>query len=177
VLARARAETTDLALGVDANAAGMIEAATRAARKPSKGGAPNARFIVAAAEALPAELAATADLVTVQFPWGSLLRGIVRDEAGIVCALAQLLKPVAEAELRLLISVEARDRALGLAALDAHGVDHVIRSFRQAGLQAIDVRPASAVDLAAARSTWANRLRAGSAEREAWLLRFARLPS
>ena len=155
----------------------MVEAATRAARKPSKGGTPNARFIVAAAEALPAELAATADLVTVQFPWGSLLRGIVRGEAGIVCPLASLLKPVVDAELRLLISVEARDRALGLAALDAHGVDRVIRSFGEAGLQAIDVRPATGDDLAATGSSWAKRLRAGSADREAWVLRFARLPS
>jgi 16S rRNA (adenine(1408)-N(1))-methyltransferase len=175
VLARARADSTHLALGVDANAAGMVEAATRAACKPSRGGAPNARFIVAAAEALPPELAAIADLVTVQFPWGSLLRGIVRGDAGIVCPLAGLLRPVAGAELRLLISVEARDRtALGLAALEARGVDRIASAFGEAGLRSIDVRPATADDLAAASSSWAKRLRAGSADREAWLLRLAR---
>ena len=154
----------------------MVEAATRAARKPSRGGAPNARFIVAAVEALPPELAATADLVTVQFPWGSLLRGIVRGEAGIVCPLAGLLKPVASAELRLLISVEARDRALGLSALDADGADRIVRSFGEAGLMPIDVRPATADDLSAARSSWAKRLafgRRGSGHRTAWYLRFA----
>ena len=174
MLARARAETTDLALGVDANAAGMVEAATRAARKPSKGGAPNARFIVAAAEALPPELAAIADLVTVQFPWGSLLRGIVRGEAGIVCPLAGLLKPVADAELRLLISVEARDRALGLAALDASGVDRIVHAFGEAGTASDrrssrdDRRPGRRpVDLGQAPAA------RGRAEREAWLLRFA----
>lgn len=154
----------------------MVEAAKRAARKPSRGGAPNARFIVAAAEALPPELAATADLVTVQFPWGSLLRGIARGEAGIVCPLASVLKPDAEAELRLLISVEARDLALGLAALDARGVDRIVRSFGEAGLVPIEVRPATRDDLTGARSTWAKRLGAASADREAWLLRLSRLP-
>ncbi|HVQ22673.1 MAG TPA: hypothetical protein VMT36_05325, partial [Candidatus Saccharimonadia bacterium] len=150
MLARARADATCLALGVDANAAGMIESATRAARKPAKGGAPNARFIVATAEALPSELAGAADLVTVQFPWGSLLRGIVRADAAIVCSLAGMLRPVPEAELRLLISIEARDRALGLAALDAHGVGRIVRSFGDAGLRPIHVRPATGDDLAAA---------------------------
>lgn len=154
----------------------MVEAATRAARKPARGGAPNARFIVAAAEALPPELATTADLVTVQFPWGSLLRGIVRGEAAIVGPLTGLLKPVAEAELRLLISVEARDRASGLAALDGDGADRIVRSFGEAGLDPIDVRQATADDLAAARSSWARRLaiaRGGTGRRTAWYLRFA----
>ena len=177
MLARARADGASLALGVDANASGMIEAATRAGRKPSKGGAPNARFIVAAAEALPQELGATADLVTVQFPWGSLLRGIVRGEAGTVCPLVGLLKPIAEAELRLLVSIEARDRALGLAALDAGGVDRIVHAFGESGLRSIDVRQATTVDLAAARSTWAKRLGAGTDDRQAWLLRFARRSS
>lgn len=154
----------------------MIEAATRATRKPSKGGAPNARFIVAAAETLPPELAGAADLVTVQFPWGSLLRGIVRGEAAVVCQLAGLLRPAAVAELRLLISVEARDGAHGLAALDAQGVDRIVHSFGEAGLLPIDVRPATGDDLASARSTWAKRLRVASADREAWLLRLSRLP-
>jgi 16S rRNA (adenine(1408)-N(1))-methyltransferase len=154
----------------------MVEAATRAARKPSKGGAPNARFIVAAAEALPPTLARTADLVTVQFPWGSLLRGIVRGEPAIVGPLAGLLKPIAEAELRLLISVEGRDGASGLAALDAHGADRIVRSFREAGSIPIDVRPATTDDLAAARSSWAKRLaigRGATSDRTAWYLRFA----
>ena len=176
MLARARAVTADLALGVDANASGMVETALRAARRPTRGGAANARFIVAAAEALPRELAGAADLVTVQFPWGSLLRGIVRGEAGIVCPLTGLLKTVEDAELRLLISVEARDRALGLATLDAYGVDRIVQSFGQAGLRPRDVRPATADDLAASHSTWAKRLRAASADRRAWLLRLARLP-
>ncbi len=154
----------------------MTEAATRAARKPLKGGAPNARFIVAAAEALPPELAATADLVTVQFPWGSLLRGIVRGEAAIVGPLAGLLKPVADAELRLLISLEARDGALGVGVLGAQAVDHIVHAFAEAGLQSIGVRPATGDDLAAARSTWAKRLRVASGDRGAWLLRLSRLP-
>lgn len=61
----------------------MAEAASRAGRKRAEGG-PNARFVVCAAEALPGELDATADLVTIQFPWGSLLRGIVLGEPDLL---------------------------------------------------------------------------------------------
>ena len=36
---------------------------------------PNALFVVAAAERVPAELHGLADELTILFPWGSLLRG------------------------------------------------------------------------------------------------------
>jgi 16S rRNA (adenine(1408)-N(1))-methyltransferase len=57
VLAAAAAQPDRLVVGVDANAAGIMTASRRAAANPSRGGLPNALFVVAAAEALPAELA------------------------------------------------------------------------------------------------------------------------
>jgi 16S rRNA (adenine(1408)-N(1))-methyltransferase len=57
VLAAAAAQCDRLVVGVDANAAAMAEASRRAARKPAHGGLPNALFMMAAAEALPPELA------------------------------------------------------------------------------------------------------------------------
>jgi 16S rRNA (adenine(1408)-N(1))-methyltransferase len=68
VLAAAAAQPDRLVIGVDANAAGMAEAARRAAAKPSRGGLPNALFVVAAVEALPPELTGLAYLVTCHFP-------------------------------------------------------------------------------------------------------------
>jgi 16S rRNA (adenine(1408)-N(1))-methyltransferase len=170
VLALARAEPGALALGIDPDASRMSDAASRSARKPSKGGAPNARFLVCAVEALPMELAATADLVTVQFPWGSLLRGIVGGETAILAPIARLLKPSADSELRLLLSVEPRDRAVGLGVLDEHAVRRIANAFTDLGLEVREARPASAADLAASHSTWAKRLRAGSGERKVWAL-------
>jgi 16S rRNA (adenine(1408)-N(1))-methyltransferase len=149
----------------------MADAASRAARRPARGGAPNARFLVSTAESIPEELAATADLVTVQFPWSSLLRGIVLGEPAVVGPIAGLLKPSPASELRLLLSVERRDRALGIEALDERSVGGIAAGFTQFGIEAIELRPASAADLEAIHSTWARRLRAGTSARQAWLLR------
>jgi LuxR family maltose regulon positive regulatory protein len=70
VLATAAAQPDRLVVGVDANAAGMATASRRAAVKPLRGGLPNAVFVVAAAEALPAKLDGMADLVTRPLPLG-----------------------------------------------------------------------------------------------------------
>lgn len=67
MLATAAAQPDRLVVGVDANADAMTEAARRAA-KPNRGGLPNALFVAAAVEALPAELDGVADLVTAHFP-------------------------------------------------------------------------------------------------------------
>jgi 16S rRNA (adenine(1408)-N(1))-methyltransferase len=68
VLATAAAQPDRLVIGVDANAAAMAEAARRAAANPDRGGLPNAVFLTAAVEAMPAELYGVADLVTAHFP-------------------------------------------------------------------------------------------------------------
>ena len=57
VLAAAAADPDRLIIGVDANSAAMAWASRRAVAKPTRGGLPNARFVVAAVEALPPELA------------------------------------------------------------------------------------------------------------------------
>ena len=75
VLAAAAADPDTLVIGIDASAGAMAEASRRAARPARRGGLPNALFVVAAAEALPPELDGVADVVTIQLPWGSLLRG------------------------------------------------------------------------------------------------------
>ena len=74
-MARARAEPAAFVIGIDANAAAMAEASRRAARPAARGGVSNALFVVAAAERPPMELLAIADELTINFPWGSLLRG------------------------------------------------------------------------------------------------------
>ena len=54
----------------------MAEASRRAARSARRGGLPNARFVVAAAEAPPAELGVSCSRrADHRLPWGSLLRG------------------------------------------------------------------------------------------------------
>ena len=166
VLGAASARPDRLILGVDASAAGMAEASRRAAASPRRGGRPNALFVVAAAEALPADLDGLADLVTVNFPWGSLLRGALGAEPAVLGAVARVMRPLAR--LELLVSVTDRDRAPGLRPLDDQVLGGLAKVYASNGLELCQARPATAAEVAATRSTWGKRLGAG-ANRPAWL--------
>jgi 16S rRNA (adenine(1408)-N(1))-methyltransferase len=168
VLATAAAQPDRLVVGVDANAAGMMTASRRAAARPARGGLPNALFVVAAAEALPAELDGVADLVTVHFPWGSLLRGLVGADPATMTGLARVLRP--GASLQLLLSSTARDHSAGVAPIQAATLRALAESYAAWGLAVTELRPATVADVADAHSTWAKRLGAGT-RRPAWLLR------
>jgi 16S rRNA (adenine(1408)-N(1))-methyltransferase len=171
VLAAAAAEPGRLVVGVDANAAAMAEASRRAAGKPGRGGLPNALFVVAAAEALPAELEAVAGLVTVQFPWGSLLRGLLGADPRVMDGVAGLLAP--GGTLRLLVSSTDRDRGAGLEPIQAPTLREVAGAWEPFGLAVTEARPATPADVVAAHSTWGKRLGAGR-RRPAWLLQASR---
>jgi 16S rRNA (adenine(1408)-N(1))-methyltransferase len=168
VLAAAAAEPDRLVVGVDANAAGMATASRRAAAKSSRGGLPNALFVMAAAEALPAELDGVADLVTVHFPWGSLLRGLLGADQATMSGLTRVLRP--GATLQLLVSSTVRDRGAGVAPIQAATLRALAESYASWGLAVTEARPATVADVAAAHSTWGKRLGAGT-HRPAWLLR------
>jgi 16S rRNA (adenine(1408)-N(1))-methyltransferase len=146
VLAAAAAQADRLIVGVDANAEAMATASRRAAAKPSRGGLPNAVFVVAAAEALPTELDGVADVVTVHFPWGSLLRGLLGADAATMTGLTRVLRP--GATLQMLLSSTDRDRGAGVAPIQA----------------------ATLAALAESYASWGKRLGAGT-RRPAWLLR------
>jgi len=167
VLAAAAADADRLVVGVDANAAAMAESSRRAARRLERGGLPNALFVVAAAEALPAELDGLADLVTVHFPWGSLLRGLVAADPAVMGGVARVLRP--GATLSMLLSSTARDRGAGVGPLREATLAAMADAYPVYGLAVTRVRPATAADVAATRSTWGRRLGAG-ARRPAWLL-------
>jgi 16S rRNA (adenine(1408)-N(1))-methyltransferase len=168
VLATAAAQPDRLVVGVDASAAAMAEASRRAAAAPRRGGLPNALFVVAAAEALPPELDGIADAVTVHFPWGSLLRGLLGADPAVMAGLTRVMRP--GASLSMLLSSTDRDRGAGVAPLREPAVRALAAAYAGWGLAVTAARPATAADVAAAHSTWGKRLGAGG-RRPAWLLR------
>ena len=172
MLAAAAAEPDRLVVGVDASAAAMAEASRRAGRRPERGGLPNALFVVAAAEALPPELDGLADVVTVHFPWGSLLRGLLAADPAIMAGLVRILRP--GATLSVLLSSTDRDRGAGAGPVGEQTLHALAAPYAGHGLAVTGVRPATPADVAASRSSWGKRLGAG-ARRPAWLLQ-ARLP-
>ncbi|MBI2780653.1 MAG: hypothetical protein HYX55_02500 [Chloroflexi bacterium] len=166
VLAVAAHDPRTLAIGLDANAAAMAESSRRAAGPARKGGLPNAAFIVAAAEAPPAALGGVADVVTVQFPWGSLLRGCVGRAPIVAAGLAGLVAPGGAVEL--LLAPSARDGLAGIP-LESDAIAGLVRAtFAPHGFELACARPATAAEIARSGSTWARRLR-----RSAQLLRLA----
>jgi 16S rRNA (adenine(1408)-N(1))-methyltransferase len=88
-------------MGVDAVSENLRAYSTKALRKPARGGVDNVMFIRAAIETLPDELDGVATHVTVNLPWGSLLRGIVHAESGVVGSLERVSAPGAAVELLL----------------------------------------------------------------------------
>jgi hypothetical protein len=161
VRAAAEARPGTFFIGLDADASRMREVSRRCAR---------ALFVVAAVEAPPCELAGRAAELTAHFPWGSLLRGVVGLDERVLAGIAALARP--GAAVRALVSVAERDpAALAHAMRDAHAL---ARRYAEHGLTLRELRVASAAEVAGSRSSWAKRLRAGSAGRPAWLIRAER---
>jgi 16S rRNA (adenine(1408)-N(1))-methyltransferase len=116
----------------------------------------NVLFAVARVEDAPRELAGVADRITVSFPWGSLLRGIVRAESSVVVPLARIAKPGACVEM--LLSVETQDAASGLAPDDIAALSARADAFARCGLVIERVAIASEDEMVASGSSWAKRL-------------------
>lgn len=71
-------------VGADANFKGLEEIAKKAKKKPAKGGLNNVIFIHGVAENLPNELESIFDEIQINFPWGSLLEGIITVDTEII---------------------------------------------------------------------------------------------
>ena len=169
VLATATAEPETLVIGVDANVSSMVEASRRAMRPARRGGLGNALFVAAAAESLPAELDGSADALTIQFPWGSLLRGVLRADPVLADGLVRVTRPCAL--VSILVSVTERDQAVETGPLDEQVIVALADRYATLGLAPIERRRAGPDDLARAHSSWAKRLGAG---RDVWCLRLQR---
>jgi 16S rRNA (adenine(1408)-N(1))-methyltransferase len=169
VLAHAASAPRSLVIGLDANASAMAEASRRADRR----GPANALFLSAAAETLAeSPLAGRADLVTVQFPWGSLLRGVLGLDAPALCGLAALLGP--GGRLVALASVVPTDAVDGLACLDVTAEAGIRAAWAAAAIELIEMRPATPGEVAESGSSWARRLGTG---RPVWRLEGVRSDS
>jgi 16S rRNA (adenine(1408)-N(1))-methyltransferase len=167
VLERAAAEPAALVIGLDAAAAAMAESSRRADRR----GPHNALFLAAGVEAIEdSPLAGRADLVTVRFPWGSLLRGALGLSPATLGGLVSLLAP--GGGLEVLASVVPSDRVDGLACLDGAAEPAIRCAWSAAGFDLVGMRPATAEEVATSGSTWARRL---GADRPVWRLEGRRL--
>ena len=149
VLHRARTEPATFAIAIDASPDGLASGAWRAKRARLR----NVSFLAEGVEHLPPQLSGIADEVTVHFPWGSLLRGLVDGSRSVVGPIADLLKP--GAELRVLMSTVERD---GVGEVTPNLVISRSGAYAALGLDLVGVTWASPVMVRETHSAWAKRL-------------------
>lgn len=152
----------------------MADVSRRAAAKPARGGIDNALFLQGSLETLGEALNGVADRLTVNYPWGSLLRAVVLPEPASLAKLAVLAKP--GAELDILVNMQPlRDAALaarlGLAdAALTQDVSRLHRLYAQAGWTVKSVGDVTGTLVRATQ--WGSQLH--FAGREVWGLRAVR---
>jgi 16S rRNA (adenine(1408)-N(1))-methyltransferase len=152
----ARARPESVAIGIDACQENLIEQSRRAPE--------NAVFLVANALTLPLELAGIATRLTINFPWGSLLAGLLEEEGAFHERLALLARPGATLEICL------NGGALAEAgwALEA-GAARIRHNLRAAGFALPPPRAWGGSELRGFPSTWAHRLAFGRDPRAIFL--------
>jgi trans-aconitate methyltransferase len=62
---------------------------------------PNTLFVIANAQALPEELNGLASYVTINFPWGSLLDSLLKDNDSLISRLKTMTRPHATLDIHL----------------------------------------------------------------------------
>jgi 16S rRNA (adenine(1408)-N(1))-methyltransferase len=152
----ARAHPDWLCIAVDACAAGMRELSWRAERKPSRGGAPNAVFIRAEVSSLPYTLAGIADEVTINCPWGSLLRAVLEPDPAVLGRIVRLGRPGAALRIRVNESALAAWETAG-RPFDIH-LPQLRQGYLEAGVR-LDLLGRIPTD---GETSWGLRLLGGS---------------
>lgn len=133
-----------------------VDACRENLRAVSRGAPPNALFVIANALALPDDLAGLAAQVTINFPWGSLLAGLLAGQPALLAGLRAIMRPGADLEIRL------NERALAEAGWSPAAGGTRVRHVLQAS--GFAVGPPLLMDAAALRAcptSWARRLAAG----------------
>jgi len=133
--------------GVDACRENLVSAS----RRPET----NSLFIIANALSLPDELSGLASHLTINFPWGSLLNGLLDSDSVLIQSITTTARPGAQ------IDVKLNHSALAEAgwSLEA-GARQVQTTLESAGFRARITHLATA-DLKSYPSTWARKLAFG----------------
>jgi 16S rRNA (adenine(1408)-N(1))-methyltransferase len=170
VLHAAHTNSSCFALGVDA-CREQLRVASRTAPR-------NALFVIAEARSLPYELRGLATRVTINFPWGSLLGGLLDGDAGLFGGLAALARPDLGASQRG-ATLEIRLNGGALAevgwSLEAGG-ERVRQALAAHGFRVGRPAPLDAQALRACPTTWAKRLAFGRDPRALYLRAFVPTP-
>jgi hypothetical protein len=133
-----------------------IDACRENLRVNSQRQLPNALFIIANAQALPPELNGLASRLNINFPWGSLLDGLLHNDTALVCGLSAISRPQASMEISL------NGEALRTAGSELDSGTDQIEDILNASGWITKSRAGMDTDaLRSTSSTWARRLAFG----------------
>jgi 16S rRNA (adenine(1408)-N(1))-methyltransferase len=162
VYENARDHADSVFIAIDPDAEHLAEYAYRASRKASRGGVDNAAFVVAPVEALPSELDGIADVVRVNFPWGSLLRGLLEADQATLAGLRRIAKRGGSFEAVMSYDPSHDTNAFAGAPLPPLTVDYIdstlTSALAQRGLSLTQRRQVFRDEALALPSTWGRRL-------------------
>jgi 16S rRNA (adenine(1408)-N(1))-methyltransferase len=160
-----------LCIGLDPVAENMDEVSRKSAGKRARPAVANALFVVASLEQLPSELAGIADHVTVNYPWGSLLRAVLGADAQSLAKLAALGR--AGARLDIVLNASVFEDAEYCARLGVPRVTEELAARELAErLSAASIRLLrlhSPGELPPYRTSWGQRLVQGSGRTALWI--------
>lgn len=153
---------TKAVVGIDAAKDSLKEGSSRAIKKPSRGGAPNAMFLRDNVLEMDDTFKGLADTVSVNFPWGSLLQAVSIPFDDFVTKMASLLKEGGELHQHINMHVfndDEQRKSLGLPVLDdAYMQEKLIPKYEEAGLKMEEYFFIPAGQKTEVASTWGGRL-------------------
>jgi len=151
-----------LVIGIDPVRENLRELSARAARKPDRGGAANALFVVASIEQPPPELRGIAHEIFVTLPWGSLMRGIIVADDAVLAAIASMARE--GAALRIVLNTRIFDDPVPVEVRELPEVtpdyvrDVLSPAYARHGIEITAARWMEAEEVAAIGTTWGKRL-------------------
>ena len=167
VYRQAQAHPATFYIGVDATRENLDEYSAKIGKKPSRGGLPNVLYVLAAAEALPPELDGLADPITINFPWGSLMSGLIRGDARLLASIARAARPGAVLDIYLNTAVFQDPIPLDVQGLPELTLDYIsqelVPRYKTAGILIEQAGLVGKEGMAAIPSLWARRLAFGKA--------------
>jgi hypothetical protein len=133
-----------------------VDACRENLRANSRNKLPNAMFVIASAQSLPKELNGLISHITINFPWGSLLKSLLAGDSKLTNSLARISN--SNAAVNVLLNGGALAEAG--TALEA-GADQIYNNMLRSGWQINAPMMMNTNALRNFPSTWAKRLAFG----------------
>lgn len=152
-------------IGIDPHQDGLKEISTKIDKKPSKGGVHNALFVLADVENLPEELNGLANQVFINFPWSSLLKGVVLGEDKTWNSIRRICQEGAYIDIIFGYDKsleEGKVETLGLHKLNLEYIQEVwAPKLLFKGVKMVEARGVNIEELKDFPSSWSKKLRFG----------------